>query len=261
MILMLDFKLKKSLRNSFISLAVIFALIFTFTISIQAEEVEVTEEIEEYLRSVGAENHIYSVIAALESYEGEDLTVDTIKSLIDELVNENIDTEGFYTAIDNIVRAQNAGVSAEELDEFDESLVSEENHGQAVSQFAHDLAEFASDEENDGEAVSEMAQQLATFASDNENIGSEGVSEFVEEKKAEAEERKETAEEKADESEKPEDISENANDASEEASENADQAEQGTETAEEAKDNAGNDNAGNNQDKSDDNPGESNPNN
>ena len=257
MILMLDFKLKKSLRNSFISLVVIFALIFTFTISIQAEEVEVTEEIEEYLRSVGAENHIYSVIAALESYEGEDLTVDTIKSLIDELVNQNIDTEGFYTAIDNIVRAQNAGVSAEELDEFDESLVSEENHGQAVSQFAHDLAEFASDEENDGEAVKERAQELADFASDNENIGSEEVTEFVEDKKAEAQERKEEAID-ADEAE---DKAENAANVSEDASDNADQAEEGKDTAEEAKDNAGNDDAGNNQDKSDDNPGESNPNN
>ena len=258
---MLEFKLKKSLRNSFISLAVVFALIFTFTVSIQAEEVEGTDEIEEYLGSVGAENHMHSVMAVLESYEGEDLAVETIKSLINELVEENLNVEDFYTAITNIVRAQNAGVSAEELDEFDESLISEDNHGQAVSQYAHDLAEFASNEENDGEAVSEMAQELAAFASDNENIGSEGVSEFVEEKKAEAEERKDAAEEKADKSEKPEDIGENADDASEEATENVDQAEEGKETADEAKDNAGNGNAGNNQDKSDDNPGGSNPNN
>ena len=258
MILMLDFKLKKSLRNSFISLAVIFALIFTFTVSIQAEEVEGAEEIEEYLRSVGEENHIYSVIAALESYEGEeDLAVDTIKSLINELANKNLNSEEFYTAITNIVRAQNAGVSAAELDEFDESLISEDNHGQAVSQYAHELAEFASAEETDGEAVSEMAQELADFASDNENIGSEDVSEFVEEKKAEAQERKEEAID-ADEAE---DKAENAANVSEDASDNADQAEEGKDTAEEAKDNAGNDDAGNNQDKSDDNPGESNPNN
>ncbi|MGM0414969.1 MAG: hypothetical protein ACQEQP_07335 [Bacillota bacterium] len=247
---MLDFKLKRSLRNSFISLAVIFALIFTFTVSIQAEEVAEADEIEEYLESVGAGNHIHSVMAALESYEGDDLAVETIESLIDELVNENMDTEGFYTAITNIVRAQNAGISAEELDEFNESLDSENNHGHAVSQNAHELAEFASNEENDREAVKEMAQELTTFAGENENIGSEDVSEFVKEKRAEAEERKEQAQKDADEAGEPEDKGENAGQAGE-----------GKDNGEEAKGNGGNGNGGHNQDKPDDKPGESNPNN
>ena len=88
----------------------------------------------------------WSVKAALESYEREDLAVATIQALIDELVEENLNVEGFYTAINNMVRAQNAGVSAEELDEFNDSLDSKNNHGHLVSQHAHKLAKFASDE-------------------------------------------------------------------------------------------------------------------
>ena len=210
-------------------------LIFSFQHSALADETEEdTADIIKYLEEVGAEEQEFFFEFMLDNFEGDDLAVNTIKDLIEQYAEGELEAEDLHETVDNIIQAQNAGVSGDDFDTVNENISDEADHGQSVAETARALIDLEEDEDVDGEAVSDAAQELAEFAASKGEVTEEEMKEAAQEK---AEEAKETAEEKAAEAK------DTAEEKASEADENAEQAEdekpEDEETPEDAPDDAG----------------------
>jgi hypothetical protein len=233
-------KLKKKLLGKFskksILLLIVFALITMLSFSAVAQNSqEKIESIKNYINENEVESLSHPLVLMLERRidENNEISTDYIYALIDSYAEGEIESGQVFAAVNNMNSIQNNGVSVDEIDEFTSNTEDIDNQGMVVSNYAHQLAEFAKeikDEEYAGEEVREMAQEFASIAADKGNISEENMisvrekrrNEIMENRKNNSADGKEISEEKGKSANAEERGSENKSDkASEKKPDNA----------------------------------------
>lgn len=165
-------------KKSFLVLLVL-ALLAMISVPAIAQDTdqEKIESIKNYINENEVESLSHPLTLMLERRidENNEISADYIYALIDSYAEGEIESGQVFAAVNNMNSIQNNGVSIEEIEEFTSNTEEMDNHGMVVSNFAHQLSEFAKDiseedEENVGENVREMAQELSNLAKEKGEV-------------------------------------------------------------------------------------------
>ena len=181
-------KVKKKMFNLFSkkSFLVLLVLALLAMISVPVIAQDTPQDKIESIKSYINENEVESLSNPLSLMlerridENNEISTDYIYALIDSYAEGEIETGEVYSAVNNLNIIQNREVSIDEIDQFTTNTKGMDNHGQVVSNFAQQLAEFAEetseeDEENTGENVRAMAQELSNLAAENKEVSEENM--------------------------------------------------------------------------------------